>query len=70
MLDKTGKQALGRAVSPKDFRSFFVQTMVDVGVPMAMASNMVGHKDVRTTQAHYYKLSVDRRQVIGEGILV
>ena len=67
---KTGKQALGRAISPKDFRSFFVQTMVDGGVPMAMASKMVGHEDVRTTQAHYYKLSADRSRVIGEGIPV
>ena len=70
VFDKTGKQALGRAISPKDFRSFFVQTMVDGGVPMAMASKMVGHEDIRTTQAHYYKLSADRRRTIGEGIPV
>ena len=37
---------------------------------MAMASKMVGHEDIRTTQAHYYKLSADRRRVIGEGIPV
>ena len=61
---------IGRAISPRDFRSFFVQTMVDGGVPMAMASKMVGREDIRTTQAHYYKLSSDRRRVIGEGIPV
>ena len=57
-------------MKPKDFRSFFVQTMVDGGVPMPMASQMVGHVSEKTTQAHYYKLSVDRRRVIGEGIQV
>ena len=43
---------------------------VDGGVPMAITSKMVGHKDVPTTQAHYYALSADRRRVIGEGIAV
>ena len=47
-----------------------VQSMVDGGVPMPMASQMVGHGSEKTTQAHYYKLSVDRRRVIGEGIPV
>ena len=37
---------------------------------MSMASKTVGHKDIRTTQAHYYALSADRRRVIGEGIAV
>ena len=66
-----GMVALGRPVQPKEFRSFFVQTMVDVlNVPMAAASKMVGHSDVRTTQKHYYELTADRRQWIGEGIPV
>jgi integrase len=54
----------------KEFRNFLVQTMVDGGVPMAMDSKMMGHEDIRTTQAHYYALSADRRRVIGEGIPV
>ncbi len=29
------------------------RAMVDGGVPMAMASKMMGHKDIRTTQGHY-----------------
>ena len=70
VFEKTGRQSIGRKVSSRDFRSFFVQTMVDGGVPMSMASKMVGHEDIRTTQAHYYKLSADRRRVIGEGISV
>jgi integrase len=44
--------------------------MVDGGVPMAMASKMVGHDDIRTTQKYYYELSEVKRQVIGEGIPV
>ena len=67
---KAGIAALGRPVQPKEFRAFFVQTMVDGGVPMAMASKMVGHNDIKTTQKHYYKLSADKRRVIGEGIPV
>lgn len=70
VFEKAGIAAIGRPVQPKEFRSFFVQTMVDGGVPVAMASKMVGHEDIRTTQAHYYALSADRRRVIGEGIPV
>ncbi len=66
-----GMKSIGRAVTPREFRSFFVRTMVDVlGVPMAAASKMVGHSDIRTTQKHYYELDADRRQAIGEGIPV
>lgn len=56
-----GEKVLGRPISPKAFRSFFVQTMVDGNVPMVMASKMVGHEDIRTTQSHYYALSADYR---------
>ena len=70
VFEKAGIASIGRPVQPKEFRSFFVQTMVDGGVPMAMTSKMVGHEDLRTTQAHYYALSADRRRVIGEGIPV
>ena len=69
-FDKTGRVAIDRPVSPKKFRAFFVQTMEDGGVPVAMASLMVGHSDIRTTQTHYYRLSADRRRIIGEGIPV
>lgn len=70
IFEKTGRESISRPISPKAFRSFFVQTMVDGNVPMAMASKMVGHEDIRTTQAHYYVLSADRRRAIGEGIPV
>jgi integrase len=69
-FEKAGIIALGRPVQPKEFRSLFVQTMVDGGVDMATASKMVGHTDIRTTQKHYYTLSAVRRQMIGEGIPV
>ena len=70
IFEKTGRESIGRPISPKAFRSFFVQTMLDGNVLMAMASKMVGHEDIRTTQAHYYVLSADRRRAIGEGIPV
>ena len=70
VFEKAGVVSIGRPVQPKEFRSFFVQTIVDGGVPMAMASKMVGHEDIKTTQAHYYARSADRRRFIGEGIPV
>jgi len=70
VFEKAGIASIGRPVQPKEFRSFFVQTMVDGGVPVAMASKMVGREDVPTTQAHHYALSADRRRLIGEGIPV
>ncbi len=70
VFGKAGIASIGRPVQPKEFRSFFIQTLVDGGVPMAMASKMIGHEDLRTTQAHYYALSADRRRVSGEGIPV
>ena len=44
--------------------------MIDGGVAMPIASKMMGHVSEKTVEAHYYKLSVDRRRVIGEGIPV
>jgi len=70
IFEKTGRESIGRPIRPKAFHSFFVQTMVDGNVPMAMAFKMVGHEDIRTTQAHYYNPSADRRRIIGEGIPV
>lgn len=70
VFERPGLASIGRKIKPKDFRSFFVQTMVDGGVPMPMTSKMMGHGSEKNTQAHYYKLSVDRRRVIGEGIPV
>jgi len=67
---KAGVASIGRSVNCKEFRSLFVQQMVDSGVPMAMAAKMVGHEDRRTTQKHYYELTRDRRRIIGQGIQV
>lgn len=66
-----GMKSLGRPVQPKEFRSFYVQTLVDVlNVNIAAASKMVGHADVKTTLKHYFELNAERRQAIGEGIPV
>ena len=70
VFEAAGLASIGRKIKPKDFRSFFTQTMIDGGVPMPIASKMMGHASEKTTHAHYYKLSVDRRRVIGEGIPV
>ena len=54
IFEKAGRDAIGRPISPKAFRSFFVQTMVDGNVPMAMASKTVRHEEIPTTRALYY----------------
>ena len=36
VFEKAGLASIGRPVQPKEYRSFFVQTMVDGGGPMAM----------------------------------
>ena len=38
VVEKAGMASNGRPVQPKEFRSFFVQTMLDGGVSMAIAS--------------------------------
>ena len=53
--------------APKCSAAFFVQAIVDGNVPTAKASKVVGHEDIRTTQAHYYALSAGRRRIIGRG---
>ena len=65
-----GKKSIGRPVMPKDFRSFWIQTMIDGGVPLEAAAKMAGHDNIRTTQEHYYRLSREKRRAIGEGIPV
>ncbi len=67
---QAGVKAIGRPIATREFRAFFIQTLVDGRVPMEMAAAMVGHEDARTTQKHYYRLSADRRRIIGEGIPV
>ncbi len=67
---KAGKEAIGRPVQAKEFRSLFVKSMIRRKVPMEMASKMLGHEDIRTTQRHYFALSGDERRAIAEGIPV
>ena len=49
VFEKAGLASIGRPVQPKEFRTFFVQTMVDGGIPIAIAAKMVGHDDPRTS---------------------
>jgi len=70
VLNKTALSVLGRPVSSKEFRKLYIQDMVDGGIPMEVASKMVGHEDPRTTARHYYGLTADRRKAIGERIEV
>ena len=67
---KIGKQVLNRPIQTRDFRKLYIRDLVDGGVPMEVASKMIGHESPRTTAAHYYGLTADRRRMIGERIEV
>jgi len=67
---KAGIEAIGRPVQAKEFRSLFVKSMIRRQVPMEMASKMLGHENIRTTQRHYFALSGDERRAIAQGIPV
>jgi len=67
---KAGLEVLGRPIMPKDFRRLFIQDLIDGGAPIEVASKMIGHESTRTTQEHYYQLTSERRQYIGERIEV
>ena len=67
---KYGLKALGRPIMPKEFRRLFIQDLIDGGAPIEVAAKMVGHENTATTQKHYYQLTSERRQFIGERIEV
>ena len=67
---KIGREVLGRPIMPKEFRRLFIQDLIDGGVPIEVASKMIGHESTSTTQRHYYQLTSERRQFIGERIEV
>ena len=67
---KVGLEVLGRPIMPKEFRRLFIQDLIDGGAPIEVAAKMVGHENTRTTQEHYYQLTSERRQFIGERIEV
>jgi integrase len=67
---KYGLQTLGRPIMPKEFRRLFIQDLIDGGVPIELASRMIGHENTRTTQEHYYHPTQERRRFIGERIEV
>ena len=65
-----GRKTLGRPIMPKELRRLFIQDLIDGGAPIEVAAKMVGHQNTQTTQGHYYQLTSDRRQYIGERIEV
>lgn len=58
---RAGEQAIGRRVSPHEFRSLYIKTLIDGGLPVAAAAKMVGHADPKTTQKWYYELTREQR---------
>ena len=55
-----GQRALGRDVNPHQVRGLYVTSLVDAGIPLAVAARMVGHSDERTTLKHYVANEWDR----------
>lgn len=58
---RAGKQAIGRRISPHEFRGLYIKTLIDGGLPVEATAKMVGHADPRTTQKWYYELTREQR---------
>ena len=65
-FEKAGRKTLGRSVHPHELRHLYVKTLIDGGVPVLVASKLVGHSDPRVTQQWYYDLTTAQRRAIGE----
>lgn len=68
IFEEAGKEAIGRAVHPHEFRDLYVKTLIDGGLTFDVASVMVGHADPKTTRDHYYDLTREERFNINRGI--
>jgi integrase len=58
---QAGLSAIGRRVHPHEFRHLYIKSLIDEGIPVAVASKMVGHASVETTMGHYYELTEAQR---------
>lgn len=67
---QAGLLALGRPVSPHEFRGLYIKTLLDGGLPVAAAAKMVGHADPKTTAQWYYELTREQRAEIQRRIPV
>ena len=67
---EAGRRGIGRPVHPHELRGLYIKTMLDGGLPVAVAAKMVGHADVRTTMKHYYELTAAQRREIQRRIPV
>ena len=65
-----GLKALGRKVHPHELRGLYIKTLIDGGLPVAVASKMVGHNSEQTTLKWYYKLTSEQRWEIQKRIPV
>jgi len=61
-----GKRGIGRPVHPHELRHLYVKTLIDGGVPVLVASKLVGHSDTKTTERWYYDLTTEQRRAIQE----
>jgi integrase len=57
-------QAIHRPAKPHQLRHLYTKTLVDGGVPIAVAQKMLGHEDEKTTLKHYYDLTREERSEI------
>lgn len=68
IIQEAGYLALNRPIFPHQFRKLYTKTLVDAGVPIEAASQMLGHDDVKTTLKHYYDLTADQRAAINRSL--
>lgn len=58
--------ALGRPAHPHQLRALFTKSLIDGGVPVAVAQKLLGHENERTTLQSYYDLTRNERSAIAQ----
>lgn len=68
---KASLAVLHRPAHPHQLRSLYINYLVkQLGLPIELAGKMVGHEDVRTTQKHYLKLTMQERDEVNRRLPV
>jgi len=67
---KASIKAIGRPTKPHQIRGLFSTFLLDNGASPAQVAAFLGHKDIKTTLAHYNKMNEDKKRTIGQNMPV
>lgn len=65
LYQKAGRRAIGRPINPHELRALYETHLIQaMGVPLPVASKMLGHKDIKVTMEHYYSVNAEEKKEI------